>query len=114
MCYAYKPVYGLDGTIFKVPFREFKELTQDGSIILKPDGYHYAKDTVGVLVHAKDGIKAMPMRWDLIPKDFLWNEKLTLAETIIKPAMPSRPMLVTATVTSTSIKVVPDWRSRHR
>ncbi len=84
MCYAYKPVYGLDGTIFKVPFREFKELTQDGSIILKPDGYHYAKDTVGVLVHAKDGIKAMPMRWDLIPKDFLWNEKLTLAETIKK------------------------------
>ena len=84
MCYAYKPVYGHNGTVYKVPHREFKLMVQDGRIETKTDGYHYAKDTVGVLAHRGGEITAVPMRWDLIPKDFLKNENLTLAEVIKK------------------------------
>jgi putative SOS response-associated peptidase YedK len=84
MCYAYKPVYGHDGTVYKVPHREFQLMARDGRIEVKPDGYHYAKDTVGVLAYRGGEITAVPMRWDLIPKDFLKNGNLTLAEVIKK------------------------------
>jgi putative SOS response-associated peptidase YedK len=84
MCYAYKPVYGQDGTVYKVPHREFQIMARDGLIVVEDDGYHYAKDTVGVIAHRGGEIVAIPMRWDLIPRDFLKNENLALAEVIRK------------------------------
>lgn len=84
MCYAYKPVYGHDGKIFKIALKEFNYLLREGSVLEKPDGYHYAKDNVGTLLYRNGEVSAVAMRWDLIPKDFLWSEKLSLAETVKK------------------------------
>jgi putative SOS response-associated peptidase YedK len=84
MCYAYKPVYGSDGEIYNVPSQEFKRLIRDGIIVSKPDGYHYAKDTVGALIRRNGELTIVPMRWDLVPKDFLRDGKFSLAEMIKK------------------------------
>lgn len=84
MCYAYKPVYGSDGTLYKVPHREFQVLIREGRIVPGSDGYHYAKDTVGVIVRRGNEIVAVPMRWDLIPRDFLTEGKPTPEEAVRK------------------------------
>jgi putative SOS response-associated peptidase YedK len=76
MCYAYKPVYDGDGNVYKIRSGEFQRLLLEGAVIKKPDGYHYAKDTVGVLVLRDGAPTVAPMRWDLIPKDFMRGEKL--------------------------------------
>lgn len=84
MCYAYKPVYGHDGTLYKVPHREFQIMIRDGRIVPGSDGYHYARDTVGVLALRGSVIAALPMRWDLIPRDFLSEENPTLEQMVRK------------------------------
>ena len=66
MCYAFKP-----GTLpgIRIPNTNTS------------DGFHYAKDDVPVLLA---GGEARLMRWDLIPRGFLYSESLTLAEAIRK------------------------------
>jgi putative SOS response-associated peptidase YedK len=85
MCYAYKPVAGEDGKIYKVTLREFRQLEQQGIIKPSSDGYLYAKATVGALLLEDGETKVKPMRWDLIPRDYLSEyPELTLAELIKK------------------------------
>jgi len=86
MCYAYKPVTDSQGRIWKVPHKEFERLYREGKIV--PNGidrYHYAKATVAVFL-LRDGEPAvLPMRWDLIPRDYMIEHpELTLAEVIKK------------------------------
>ena len=71
MCYAYKPVRGEDGTIYKVPLREFRLLELQGLIKPSPDGYHYARSTVGVILMQDGVVKMLPMRWDFMSRDYL-------------------------------------------
>ncbi|MEO6094656.1 MAG: SOS response-associated peptidase family protein [Fibrobacteria bacterium] len=71
MCYAYKPVRGEDGTIYKVPLREFRLLELEGRIKPSPDGYHYARATIGVILILDGAVKTAPMRWDFVPRDYL-------------------------------------------
>ncbi len=87
MCYAYKPVRDKDGRIYKIykiSARDFAKLDQAGHIIEKPDGYHYAKDTVGAMVFRESAFQTIPMRWDLIPRNYLAGEKDLSLEEIIK------------------------------
>jgi putative SOS response-associated peptidase YedK len=71
MCYAYKPVSGSDGQIWKVPIREFRQLELEGKILPSSDGYYYAKATVPAIILEDDEYKFIPMRWDLVPRDFM-------------------------------------------
>jgi putative SOS response-associated peptidase YedK len=81
MCYGFKPLYHKEGGgAFMVPLHELYEMELAGKIIEKPDGYHYAKDTVGAITAAG----ARSMRWDLIPAFYLQGENLTAAEAIKK------------------------------
>lgn len=80
MCYAYKPVYGIDGTLYRIPHGDFQRQVRDGRIVPGADGYHYAKDRVWVLVRGGPGIETRPMRWDLLPRDFLKGENATPEE----------------------------------
>lgn len=85
MCYGYKPVRDIDGSISLVDPKEFRKMVQSGTIKISPDGYHYAKATVGVILFRAGGLQVAPMRWDLIPRDFLSQyPELTLAEAIQK------------------------------
>lgn len=86
MCYAYKPVMDPQGRIWKVPQKEFERLYRSGKIVPNGiDGYHYAKATVAAIL-LRDGEPAiLPMRWDLIPRDFMAEHpEMTLAEVIKK------------------------------
>lgn len=71
MCYAYKPVRSASGVIYKVPLKEFRRLEQEGLILPSIDGYYYPKATVGAIILEDDEYKVVPMRWDLIPRDFM-------------------------------------------
>jgi putative SOS response-associated peptidase YedK len=71
MCYAYKPVQGADGRIYKVPLREFRRLELEGLIKASPDGYHYARSMVGAILSQEGAPQVIPMRWDLMPRDYL-------------------------------------------
>lgn len=71
MCYAYKPVSDHQGKIWKVPHREFQIMVRDGQIKPSPDGYHYAKSTVAAIILEEKEFRVIPMRWDLIPRDYL-------------------------------------------
>jgi putative SOS response-associated peptidase YedK len=85
MCYAYKPVRGEDGTLYKVPLKEFRLLEMEGRIKPSPDGYHYARSTVGVIVRQDQDYKVVPMRWDLTSRDYLSNyPEMKLAEVLKK------------------------------
>jgi len=88
MCYAYKPVYGLDGKLYKVPHREFEELTRDGRIIPSSDGYHYAQDNVITILKESEKYVLKVMRWDLVPRFYLQNQNLTVSEMIKKKELP--------------------------
>jgi putative SOS response-associated peptidase YedK len=85
MCYAYKPVKDTAGKIWKAPHREFQRMIRDGQIQERTDGYHYAKDTVEVLLIQDGESVTAPMRWDLIPGSFMREHpEMTLAEVVKK------------------------------
>jgi putative SOS response-associated peptidase YedK len=82
MCYAYKPVFGADGTRYTIPHGDFQRHLRDGRIVPGPDGYHYAKETVWVLARGGEGIESALMRWDLVPRDFLKGENVSPEEAV--------------------------------
>lgn len=84
MCYAYQPVRDSRGIIWKVPHREFKALIRDGQIKPSPDGYHYARSAVEVFRLRADVLEAVPMRWDLIPRDFMSEHPEFDLDTVVK------------------------------
>src|SRR4051812_16250261 len=72
MCYAYKPVKDpATGKIWKVNYRDFRKLVQEGNIKETSDGYYYAKATVPVIILEEGDYKVVPMRWDLVPRDYM-------------------------------------------
>jgi putative SOS response-associated peptidase YedK len=85
MCYGFYPVKGTDGGTDWVDRSELFRLEREGKIIIRKDGFHYAKDTVGVVLFREHEFQASPMRWDLIPRNFLAAEPtLNLSEMIKK------------------------------
>jgi putative SOS response-associated peptidase YedK len=85
MCYGWYPVTDPDtGWLHFVDRIDFYQLYRAGKIVTRSDGFHYAKDTVGALVWRGGGIEAVPMRWDLVPRNFLQKENPSLAEVIKK------------------------------
>jgi len=72
MCYAYKTVTDWEtGEIHKVSYRDFRKLEQEGKIKPSSDGYYYAKATVPVIILEDGDFKVVPMRWDLVPRDYM-------------------------------------------
>jgi putative SOS response-associated peptidase YedK len=85
MCYAYKPVRGEDGLLYKIPLREFRQLEIEGKIKASPDGYHYARSTIGVFLMQDGDLKVLPMRWDFMSRDYLAAyPQFNLTETLRK------------------------------
>lgn len=82
MCYGSKPVVNAKGGIDWIPNDEFNRLYKDGEIVVRKDGYHYAKDTLAAFVWRGRQVEAVPMRWDLVPRHFLQREDPALAEAI--------------------------------
>jgi putative SOS response-associated peptidase YedK len=82
MCYGSKPVANAKGGIDWIPNDEFNRLYQDGVIVTRRDGYHYAKDALAAFVRRGSKVAVIPMRWDLIPRHFLGKEETSLLEAI--------------------------------
>jgi hypothetical protein len=51
MCYGFYPVQGTEGGTDWVDRNEFFRLEREGKIIIRKDGFHYAKDTVGAVLY---------------------------------------------------------------
>jgi putative SOS response-associated peptidase YedK len=99
MCYGSRPVVNLEGGLEWVPNAEFNRLYREGEIVVRKDGYHYAKDDIGVLLWRGPGggqgggqggrngrVEAAIMRWDLVPRHYLRREDPTLEEALRKKA----------------------------
>lgn len=71
MCYGSKPVINAKGGVDWIPNDEFNRMYKDGEIVVRRDGYHYAKDTVAAFRWRGGRIEVVPMRWDLVPRNFL-------------------------------------------
>lgn len=84
MCYGSKPVVNAKGGVDWIPNEEFNRLYKDGEIVVRKDGYHYAKDTLAGFLWRGKSIEVVPMRWDLIPRHFLQKENPARAEAIRK------------------------------
>jgi putative SOS response-associated peptidase YedK len=79
MCYAYKPVKSASGRYYAHTATDINRMLREGSIRETVDGFVYAKDTVAVIT----GEAAVrPMRWDLIPRGFMRQERLDLKEAV--------------------------------
>lgn len=81
MCYSYAPEYSELTPQLLHAQEEFRRLQDLGFITPTRSGYHYPKDTVAVILR---GGEVRPMRWDLIPRNFLAPLKLTLPEVVKK------------------------------
>lgn len=84
MCYGYKPVKGKDGRFTLVDPKTLRKLEDEGKIIYSSDGYHYAKAAVGVLFLKDGNLTLLPMRWDLVPRDFMIEHPEFDLATVIK------------------------------
>lgn len=84
MCYGSKPVVNAKGGVDWIPNDDFNRMYKFGEIVVRKDGYHYAKDTLGAFLWRNGRIVAAPMRWDLVPRDYRHRENLTLADMIRK------------------------------
>src|SRR5688500_3023828 len=72
MCFAYQPATpAASGKIFQVQQTSFLQLLLDGKVQPPSDGFLYAKATVGAILFEEDEYKVVPMRWDLVPRDFM-------------------------------------------
>ena len=78
VCYAYKFIRHDDGTVDAVNLKDYNRLLREGKIVETKDGFHYAKDTIGVLLNGQ----SLPMRWDLIPEGFAKGKGLTVGEAV--------------------------------
>jgi putative SOS response-associated peptidase YedK len=85
MCYAPGPEL-MDGRpVYKLPRGDYKEPMQQELIELQKDGFHYPKNTLGVIVQRQEGLQVLPMRFDLIPPGYMADHpEMTLAEVIKK------------------------------
>jgi putative SOS response-associated peptidase YedK len=82
MCYGYRRVRDDHGSLFWVDRKDFIRLQRAGAIKERPDGYHFARDNVGAILH---GGAIAPMRFDFVPRWFLKGEQdgePTLAEVL--------------------------------
>lgn len=85
MCYAYKPVFStVTGKIHYIDNKTLRQLENEGRIKSSPDGYVYAKATVAAIILEDDEYKTIPMRWDLVPRDFMSEHPEFDLATVIK------------------------------
>jgi putative SOS response-associated peptidase YedK len=85
MCYGFYPVKGTEGGTDWVDRQEFFRLEREGKIVIRKDGFHYARDTVGSVLFRDHEFQVKPMRWDLVPRGFLAEESdLTLPDILKK------------------------------
>ena len=84
MCYGFETIRDDpdSGGLTKVHPRDFFELFRMGKIKWSEDGYYFAGDTIGAWVRIGKEIVAVPMRWDLIYRDYRKKENLSIAELI--------------------------------
>jgi putative SOS response-associated peptidase YedK len=61
---------------------DVRRMQREGIVKETPDGFMYAKDTVGVTIARGMDVLTLPMRWDLIPAGFMRQEHLSLPEAI--------------------------------
>jgi putative SOS response-associated peptidase YedK len=83
MCYAYKPVRLPSGKLSMKTDAEVRRLLREGLIKESPNGFYYPKANVEVITA---GYQVKPMRWDLIPADYLRRYHLSLEEVKKKKA----------------------------
>jgi putative SOS response-associated peptidase YedK len=86
MCYAYKPVRLPSGKLSMKTDVEVRRLLREGVIHESPNGFYYPKATVEVFRGGPEGLEVRPMRWDLIPADYLRRYQLPLADLVKKKA----------------------------
>jgi putative SOS response-associated peptidase YedK len=79
VCYAYKPVFTASGTYEMHRLDDIHRMMREGKVKETREGFFFAKDTVPVIIGNGE---VRPMRWDLIPAEFMWREKPGLPEVI--------------------------------
>ncbi len=84
MCYGFYPVQGTEGGTDWVDRAEFFRLEREGKIVIRKDGFHYAKDTVGAVLFQDHRFQTRPFRWDLVPRDFLIGEPTLSLTQVLK------------------------------
>ena len=71
MCYAYKPVVDpASGKIYRIDNKEYCKLEREGKIKSSPDGDYFCRSEVPVILSRSGDLIVLPMRWDLIPRDY--------------------------------------------